>query len=47
MEGGEVITSRYGAVKHKADSFYKSCPIKNPPEDGGFFFSGLVSCLFS
>jgi len=46
MEGGEVITSRYGALKRKANNFSKRCLIKNPPEDSGFFFSWLVSCLF-
>jgi hypothetical protein len=46
MEGALVITSRYGALKHKADNFYKSYPTKNLPSSGGFFFSWLVSCLF-
>ena len=47
MEGGEVITSRYGALKRKANNFSKRCLIKNPPSSGGFFFSGIVSCLFT
>jgi hypothetical protein len=47
MEGAEVITSRYGALKRKAENFSKSCPTKNHHLLVGFSFMGTLIVCFT